>query len=136
MKKIYVFLIFLGCALSIGCSNERQINGRSQKSAAHSVKIMKNYPPKNQKLEFEIAYWQVRNSIQDKEEFLDTIDGLTAPEMIALGQTVFSEMHAAGNPDYNKYRNWEEMIKHAQQERSEQDFFFCPLSGAGIFFSC
>jgi hypothetical protein len=84
MKKLFILLIYLTAMLSIGCSGERQINGRTSKLAFKSVRVMKEYLPKRQKLEFEIAFWTMKNGFEKNSEFLDAVDGSTSAELIAV----------------------------------------------------
>ncbi|HHZ71128.1 MAG TPA: hypothetical protein EYO51_00885 [Methylococcaceae bacterium] len=121
MKKLFILLICLTAMLSIGCSGERQINGRTSKLAFKSVRVMKEYLPKRQKLEFEIAFWTMKNGFDTNSEFLDTVDGKTSAELIAAGKTKFAELHESGRPEYTKFSDWDAMIKSYEEERFEQD---------------
>lgn len=122
MKKIYFLLIGLVCALSVGCSNERQVNGRSMKRALKSVRIMKEYLPKDQKLEFQVAFWVLKKSYDNNdEEFLDLIDGKKANEIIAAGEDKFEEMLADGYVQYQKFNSWSNMIANNKQIRTKQN---------------
>jgi hypothetical protein len=121
MKKLYLLFICLSIVLVSACSNERHVNGRSLKGAFRSVKVMKEYLPKDQKLEFQVAFWTLRNAISDKEEFLDAVDGKTASEIIAAGKEKFTELRASGFDEYEQYRDWEDMIEKDKQVRAQQD---------------
>ncbi|MDG2365217.1 MAG: hypothetical protein P8L84_06095 [Methylococcaceae bacterium] len=121
MKKLFILLICLTAMLSIGCSGERQINGRTSKLAFKSVRVMKEYLPKRQKLEFEIAFWTMKNGFEKNSEFLDAVDGNTSAELIAAGKAKFVELQESGRPEYTKFSNWDAMIKSYEDERFEQD---------------
>ena len=121
MKKLFIILICLTAMLSIGCSGERQINGRTSKLAFKSVRVMKEYLPKRQKLEFEIAFWTMKNGFEKNSEFLDAVDGNTSAELIAAGKAKFVELQESGRPEYTKFSNWDAMIKSYEDERFEQD---------------
>ena len=121
MKKLFILLICLTAMLSIGCSGERQINGRTSKLAFKSVRVMKEYLPKHQKLEFEIAFWTMKNGFEKNSEFLDAVDGNTSAELIAAGKAKFGELQESGRPEYTKFSNWDAMIKSYEDERFEQD---------------
>ena len=121
MKKLFILLICLTAMLNIGCSGERQINGRTSKLAFKSVRVMKEYLPKRQKLEFEIAFWTMKNGFEKNSEFLDAVDGNTSAELIAAGKAKFVELQESGRPEYTKFSNWDAMIKSYEDERFEQD---------------
>jgi hypothetical protein len=108
------------CLLNAGCGNERSINGRSEKTAAKSVKIMKEYLPSEKRVEFELAYWTTRDALRDSGEFLDAVDGKTAPEMIGIGRKYFDQQKAAGVKGYDKYASWDEMVAILVEERKAQ----------------
>lgn len=126
MRSLFIFLLGIACLLSSGCSNERSINGRSEQTAAKSVKIMKEYLPTDMRVEFELAYWTTRDALRDKKEFLNAVDGKTAPEMIAVGRKYFDQQKAAGIEGYNKYASWDEMLAVLIQERKAQSLAKTP----------
>ena len=105
----------------IGCGNERHINGKSVKSAYKSVRAMKEYLPRDQKLEFQVAFWTLRNGYEDNDDFLDAVNRKTAKEIIVAGQKKFEEMRAGGFDEYQKYRDWDDMIEQDKQIRAKQD---------------
>lgn len=121
MKKLFILLIYLTAMLSIGCSGERQINGRTSKLAFKSVRVMKEYLPKRQKLEFEIAFWTMKNGFEKNSDFLDAVDGNTSAELITAGKAKFIELQESGRPEYTKFADWDAMIKSYEEERFEQD---------------
>ncbi|MDP7536971.1 MAG: hypothetical protein QF470_03995 [Methylococcales bacterium] len=121
MKKIFILLICLTAMLSIGCSGERQINGRTSKLAFKSVRVMKEYLPKRQKLEFEIAFWTLKNGFEKNSDFLDVVDGMKSAELITAGKAKFTELQKSGRPEYTKFADWDAMIKSYEDERFEQD---------------
>lgn len=126
MRTLFVFLLGIACLLSSACSTERSINGRSEQTAAKSVKIMKEYLPPDMRVEFELAYWTTRNALPDKKEFLSAVDGKTAPEMIAVGRKYFDQQKAAGIQGYEKYASWDEMVATMIQERKAQSLAKTP----------
>lgn len=121
MKKIYFVLFCLAFAFLSGCSSERHVNARSVKSAFKSVRTMKEYLPKDQKLEFQIAFWTIRNAYQNDEEFLDAINRKTASEIIEIGKEKFEDMRSNGHQDYQKYSGWQDMIEKDKAIREQQD---------------
>ena len=121
MKKNCLLFICIACLLTVGCSNERHVNGRSYKSALRSSKALKNHLYKDKKLEFQVAFWTLKEGYPEKQEFLDSVDGKTADEIIAAGQAKFDEMRSSGFTEYQKYSNWDDMIAQDKQERAQQD---------------
>jgi hypothetical protein len=121
MKKLYLLFIILACFLANGCSTERHVNGRSMKSAYRSVRVLKEYLPKDSKLEFQIAFWTLKNGYPDKEDFLDVVDGKTAKEIIVAGKEKFEDMRGSGVSEYQQYSSWDDMIEKDKQIRADQD---------------
>jgi hypothetical protein len=122
IRNFITILLAIMWLLSAGCSSERSINGRNEQTAAKSVKIMKEYLPPDMRVEFELAYWTIRDALHDKKEFLDAVNGKTAPELIAAGRQYFDRQKAAGAKGYDKYSSWDEMVAVLIKERKEQSF--------------
>lgn len=121
MKASCVLLVLAACVLLNACGNANQINGRSMKTAHKSVALIKEHLPANQRVEFEVAYWALRNQIKDDGEFLKFIDQKTSTELIALAKANFAKDKAAGVTEVAKYDNWEQMITRQIELRGEQD---------------
>lgn len=121
MKIISTVFVFSMCLFLISCSSGNQVSGRSLKSANRSVSRIKDRLPTEQKIEFEISYWALHDSIKDKSEFLDTVDGKTPEELIELGKNVFQHRKNAGFREYDHYDNWDQMITEFVQERFDQN---------------
>ncbi len=109
------------CALLVGCSKGNEINGRSLRTANKSVSYIKDRLPVEQRVEFEISFWSLRDEIRNNEEFLETIDGKTPEELIALGKELFQKRKNAGFKDYEQFATWEQMISHYTTERIDQN---------------
>lgn len=121
MKIISTVFVFSMCLFLIGCSKGSQVSGRSLKSANKSVSRIKDRLPTEQRIEFEVSYWTLRDSIKDKEEFLDTVGGKTHEELIELGKEVFQQRKNAGFRKYDQYNSWDQMITQFAQERIDQN---------------
>ncbi len=104
----------------MGCTSGDQINARSLKSANRSVGRIKNRLPADLRIEYEVSYWTLHDSIRDKSDFLDTVDGKTPDELIVLGKEVFQERKNAGFKSYVQYNNWDQMITYFTQKRIDQ----------------
>lgn len=120
MRILSTVLVFTMCAFLISCTSSNKINGRSIKTANRSVNIMKSRLPTEQRIEFEVSYWTLRDSIKDREEFLDTVDEKTAGELIVLGKEIFLQRKNAGFKAYKQYDSWTQMITKFTQERIDQ----------------
>ncbi len=118
--KLFIFgtVIF---ALITACGNAGQINGSSMKTALKSVGFIKERLPANQRIEFEVAYWALREQIKNDADFLKAIDGKMASDIITLAKANFDKSKSAGGKEYAMYENWEQMISQQNQKRSEQD---------------
>ncbi len=121
MKKLPTLLLILGCATLIACSKGQEINGHNTATAYRSVKALKNRLSPDNRIEFEISFWTIRDAKKDDKEFLDIVDGKTPQEIIAIGKEVYQERKNAGFKGYEQYSSWEEMIAKFGKERTDQD---------------
>ena len=121
MKKTTTVLVFLACTLAIGCNKSHQINGSSLKTVSRSVNSIKEKLPLDQRIEFEVSYWTLRDEIRNNKDFLNEIDGKTPDQLIAKGKELFEQRKASGVKDYQKYNNWDQMIAEYTQERIDQN---------------
>lgn len=120
MRGLSTTLVFIICITLFGCTSGNQINARSLKTANRSVSRIKNRLPTELRIEYEVSYWTLRDSIKDKNEFLDTVNGKTPEEMIVLGKEIFQQRKNAGFSNYDQYNNWDQMITRFTQERIDQ----------------
>jgi hypothetical protein len=121
MKKISILLIILGCTMLIACSKGQEINGHTTRTAYRSVKALKNRLPPDTRMEFEVAFWAIRDANKDDKVFLDIVDGKKPEEIIVLGKDIYQQRKAAGFKGYEQYSSWEEMIAKFGKERMDQD---------------
>ena len=121
MKKIPTLLFILGCATLTACGKGQEINGHNTATAYRSVKALKNRLPPDNRIEFEVSFWTIRDAKKDDKEFLDAVDGKTPEEIIALGKEIYQERKTAGFKGYENYSSWEEMITQFGKERMDQD---------------
>lgn len=120
--KVSLMLFILSISLLLNaCGNANQINGTSLKTALKSVAFIKERLPLNQRVEFEVAYWSLRNQYKDDAEFLKTIDQKSATDIVALGKAEFAKNQAAGNAEVAQFANWEQMIAQQIEQRGQQD---------------
>ena len=121
MKKIPTLLLILGCATLIACGKGQEINGHNTATAYRSVKALKNRLPPDNRIEFEVSFWTIRDAKKDDKEFLDAVDGKTPEEIITLGKQIYQERKTAGFKGYEQYSSWENMITQFGKERMDQD---------------
>ncbi len=121
MRIQSISLVLLLTASMMGCSGGDQINGRSLKTANRSVSFIKERLPNEKRIEFEVSYWTLRDSIKNNEEFLDKVDGKRPDELIELGREIFQQRKSAGFSDYQKFNSWEQMITEFTQQRLDQN---------------
>jgi hypothetical protein len=121
MKKLPTLLLILSCATLIACSKGQEINGHNTATAYRSVKAIKNRLSPDNRIEFEVSFWTIRDAKKDDKEFLDVVDGKTPEEIIVIGKEIYQERKAAGFKAYEQYSSWEEMIAKFGKERSDQD---------------
>ncbi len=121
MKKLSAVLVFIACASLIGCNKGQQINGSSLKTVNRSVAALKERLPLDQRVEFEVSFWTLRDEIRNNKEFLQAVDGKTPEQLIESGRELFSKRKAAGNKEYQQFTNWDQMIAQYTQERIDQN---------------
>ncbi len=121
MRVSSTIFVFITCAFLIGCISGNEVNGRSIKSANKSVNRIKHRLPTEQRIEYEVSYWTLRDSIKNRDEFLDTVGGKTVEELIVLGKEVFQQRKNSGFQNYDQYTSWEQMITKYTQERLDQN---------------
>ena len=121
MRILSTVFVFIMCAFLIGCSGGPEVSGRSLKSANKSVARIKDRLPTEKRIEFEVSYWTLRDSIRNRDEFLDTVGGKNVEELIVLGKEVFQQRKDSGFKDYDQYSSWDQMIAKYTQERIDQN---------------
>ena len=120
MKCSSTLFVFFIAVFLLGCTSGSKINGRSVKTANRSVSMIKDRLPTEQRIEFEVSYWTIRDAIRNNEEFLDLVDGKSAEEMIVLGKENFQQRKNNGFTGYEKYASWDQMITKFTQDRINQ----------------
>ena len=121
MKRSSVALIFITCALILGCNKSQQINGSTMKTVNRSISHIKEKLPLDQRIEFEVSFWTLRDDIKDNEEFLKAVDGKTPEQLIAAGRELFNKRKTSGHKEYENFNSWEQMIAQYSQERIDQN---------------
>ena len=121
MKKVSTLLLIFCCVNLIACGKGQEINGHNTSTAYRSVKALKNRLPAENRIEFEVSFWTIRDSKKDDKEFLAAVDGKTPQEIITLGKELYQERKAAGFKGYEEYTSWENMITKFSQERNDQE---------------
>jgi hypothetical protein len=104
-----------------GCNKSHQINGSTLKTVNRSVNTIKEKLPLDQRIEFEVSFWTLRDEIRNNKDFLDAIDGQTPEQLIEKGKELFAKRKASGNKEYEQYSNWDQMISQYTQERIDQN---------------
>lgn len=121
MKKLFTLLLILSCTTLIACGKGQQINGHNTRTAYKSAKSIKNRLPGDNRIEYEVSFWTIRDAKKDDSEFLDAVDGKNPQEIIALGKEIYQQRKNAGFEAYAQYSSWEEMIAKFGQERIDQE---------------
>ncbi|CAA9891792.1 conserved exported hypothetical protein [Candidatus Methylobacter favarea] len=121
MKKLSPLLLILCCSFLIACGTGQEINGHSTRTAYRSVKGLKERLSPENRIEFEVAFWTIRDAKKNDDEFLDTVDGKTPTEIIALGKEIYQQRKNEGFEAYSQYSSWEDMIAKFGQERTDPD---------------
>lgn len=121
MKILSKLIILISCmTLLAACNKGNEIAGRNQSTVSKSARYLKERLPANKRLEFEVSFFAVRDSIKDNNEFLKAVDGKTPDQIIEMGKAIYTERKTAGIAEYTKYATWEEMILNFTKERNAQ----------------
>jgi hypothetical protein len=121
MKRNLLLFIIILCLALTACGKGGTINGHTTRTAYRSVKIIKEKLPPDNKVEFEVSFWTIRDSKKSDDEFLDTVDGKDPWEIIDMAKEVYQQRKSSGFKGYEKYNSWEEMIAQFDKERSDQE---------------
>lgn len=121
MKKLSLLIIVLCCTSLVACNKGQVVNAQNMKTVYRSIKGLKQRMPAEMRIEFEVAFWTVRDANKDESKFLDIVDGKKPEEIIAMGKEIYQERKNAGFKDYVQYVSWEDMISKFGRERMDQE---------------
>ena len=121
MKRLPILLFLAICLALTGCGRGQKINGHTTLTAYRSVKTLKERVPPDNRVEFEVSFWTIRDAFKSDEEFLDKVDGKSAFEIIDMGKEIYQQRKTSGFKDYDKFKTWEEMIAQFERERLSQE---------------
>ncbi len=62
MKKLPALLLILSSATLIACGKGQEINGHNTATAYRSVKALKNRLSPDNRIEFEVSFWTIRDA--------------------------------------------------------------------------
>jgi hypothetical protein len=121
MKKLAIILLVASCMSLTACNKGQQINGHTMQTAMRSIKGLKNRLPAEKRMEFEVAFWTIREATKEDKTFLNLVDGKKPEELIEMGKQIYQQRKASGEASYQQYSSWEEMITKFGRERIDQD---------------
>lgn len=121
MKKSPLLLLILISLALTACGKGGTVNGHTALTAYRSVKMIKDKLPPDNKIEFEVSFWTLRDANKSEEAFLDAVDGKSPWEIIDMGKEVYQQRKASGFKGYEKYNSWDEMIAKYGKERINQE---------------
>jgi len=120
MRKLSVFIVSIAILLSLGCSTESKINGSSNRTVNLSMRSMSKRLPSDVRVEFEVAFWVLKDIIKDRGDFQDAVDGQTVSSLVEVAKKAYDKERVKGVSAYTKYNSWDDMINTLQQERRDQ----------------
>lgn len=121
MKKLPTLLLILSCVALTACSKGQEVSGHSIKTAYRSVKTIKEKLPPENRMEFQVSFWTIRDANKEDEAFLDAVDGKDPIEIVNTAKEIYQQRKASGFQAYDKYASWEEMISEFGKERISQE---------------
>ena len=107
--------------LTVGCGQSDKINASSDNSLYRSVTGIQRTLPVREQVEFQVAFWSLKQYADNEPDFRALVHRKTVPEIIELGKQNFAEQSEAGNPDFTKYASWDEMIGELLEERKKSE---------------
>ncbi|WP_411727431.1 hypothetical protein [Methyloglobulus sp.] len=121
MKRSPLLFFIILCLALTACGRGQQINGHTARTAYRSVKTIKERLPPDNKVEFEVSFWTIRDANSSEDVFLDAVDGKSPWEIIDMAKEIYQQRKTTGFKGYEKYSSWEEMIAQFDKERIEQE---------------
>lgn len=119
MRNVLIFVLLSFFLSAVGCGKGSQINGSSNKTLYRSVTTLKERLPEKQRVEFEVAFWSLKQSEPDDAAFRTSVDGKTVKQIIAMGKDNFAKKKAAGTEGYGQYASWDSMIDTLVTQRQD-----------------
>ena len=121
MNKNLKLLVLIFAVLLSACGQSDKINARSDRSMYRSLSGIQRNLPAQQKVEFQVSFWSLKQFAENEAEFRDQIHRKTVPEIIELGKENFAAQSAKGNAKFIKYATWDEMIAELVEERKRTE---------------
>ncbi len=121
MKRFPLLFLIILCLVSVACGKGGTISGHTSRTAYRSVKVLKEKLPPDNRIEFEVSFWTIKDSKPSEEDFLDAVDGKSPWEIIDMGKEIYQQRKSTGFKGYEKYNSWEEMIATYDKERIDQE---------------
>lgn len=121
MNKNLKLLVLIFAGLLSACGQSDKINARSDRSMYRSMSGIQRNLPAQQKVEFQVSFWSLKQFAENEAEFRDQIHRKTVPEIIELGKENFTAQSAKGNAKFIKYATWDEMIAELVEERKRTE---------------
>ena len=121
MKNFSMLVILITAITLTACSKGNEVSGRSMRSAYRSVNYISRRLPNEQRIEFEMSFWMLRDEIKNQDDFLDKVGGKTPEELVELGKALYQKRKSEGRKEYENFTTWEQMITHYTQERLDQN---------------
>jgi hypothetical protein len=121
MKRLPILFFIILCLVLTACGRGGTVNGHTARTAYRSVKMLKEKLPPDNRVEFEVAFWTIRDDKKLEQDFLDTVDGKSPWEIIDMGKDIYQQRKSTGFTGYEKYKSWDEMIAKFDKERIDQE---------------
>ena len=117
MRNRVIIMLLAVSLFGVACGKGGRINASSNRTLYRSVTVIKDRLPEKERVEFEVAFWSLKQSEPDQAKFRDTVDGKGVEEIIAMGKENFVKRKAAGDEQYKRYASWDELIQGLVAER-------------------
>ncbi len=121
MNRLLLLFLIVLCLVLNACSRGGTVNGHTARTAYRSVKMLKERLPPDNRVEFEVAFWTIRDDKKSEQEFLDAVDGKSPWDIIDMGKEIYQQRKSSGFKGYEKYNSWDEMIAKFDKERIDQE---------------
>ncbi|MGH8551976.1 MAG: hypothetical protein ACRERS_01655 [Methylococcales bacterium] len=121
MKINSIIMIMLACLGLFACGQGDKLNAANDKSLYRSVTWLQRSVPAKQQVEFQVAFWSLKQYATNESEFRKQVHRKTVLEIIELGKENFARQSQALNPEFTKFASWDAMIEKLTEERKQSE---------------
>ncbi|MCH9698001.1 MAG: hypothetical protein K0U68_07860 [Gammaproteobacteria bacterium] len=112
MRTIRVTSIIFSLIIAIsGCEQPNQIKVDGKHSMMRSFMQLKQRMKFREGVEFEVAFWSLKQKSGSEDVFRNLVAGKTPEEVIEMGKQYFADRKSQNDPQYTQHASWDSMIE-------------------------